>query len=139
MKIEILLQTGMFLVAVVTVVYTQYKDRLQNKILMFSEYTRRYQEILINMPQSIFDGTGEMDAKAKMYMRLYFDLCSEEYHLWEKGMIPNQVWEMWKEGMQITTNRPVYKTAWEELSGEYNNGFKSYFNNEVIGKQGGEQ
>lgn len=139
MKIEILLQTGMFLVAVVTVVYTQYKDRRQNKILMFSEYTRRYQEILINMPHRIFDGTGEMDAKAKMYMRLYFDLCSEEYHLWEKGMIPNQVWKIWKEGMQITTNRPVYKTAWEELSSEYNDGFKNYFNNEVICKQGGEQ
>ena len=36
MKIEILLQTGMFLVAVITIVYTQYKDRRQNKILMFS-------------------------------------------------------------------------------------------------------
>ena len=114
----------MFLVAVITIVYTQYKDRRQNKILMFSEYTRRYQEILINMPESIFNGTEHINAKAQMYMRLYFDLCSEEYHLWEKGMIPNQVWEMWKEGMQITTNRPVYKTAWEELSGEYNKALK---------------
>ena len=89
MKIEILLQTGMFLVAVITIVSTQYKDRRQNKILMFSEYTRRYQEILINMPESIFNGTEHINAKAQMYMRLYFDLCSEEYHLWRKGMIPN--------------------------------------------------
>lgn len=136
MKIEILLQTGMFLVAVITIVYTQYKDRRQNKILMFSEYTRRYQEILINMPESIFNGTEHINAKAQMYMRLYFDLCSEEYHLWRKGMIPNQIWEMWKEGMQITTNRPIYKKAWKDLSVEYNKDFWQYFNREVINKKG---
>lgn len=137
MEYDELLQTGMFLVAAITVVYTQYKDRRQNKILMFSEYTRRYQEILINMPESIFDGTGSMDAKAKTYMRLYFDLCSEEYHLWKKGIIPDKVWKMWKEGMKITTDRPVYKVAWEELKDEYNKGFRRYFNNKVINKQGG--
>ena len=134
MKIEILLQTGMFLVAVITIVYTQYKDRRQNKILMFSEYTRRYQEILINMPESIFNGTEHINAKTQMYMRLYFDLCSEEYHLWRKGMIPNQIWEMWKEGMQITTNRPIYKKAWKDLSVEYNKDFWQYFVEELSGK-----
>ena len=73
-----------------------------------------------------------------MYMRLYFDLCSEEYHLWRKGMIPNQIWEMWKEGMQITTNRPIYKKAWKDLSVEYNKDFWQYFNREVINKKEGE-
>ncbi len=66
MEIEILLQTGMFLVAVITVVYTQYKDRRQNKILMFSEYTRRYQELLINMPESILSVEKGNDTKSNL-------------------------------------------------------------------------
>lgn len=53
-------------------------------------------------------------------------------------MIPNQIWEMWKEGMQITTNRPIYKMAWKDLSVEYNKDFWQYFNREVINKKGGE-
>ena len=139
MGIDVLLQTGMFLVAVLTVVYTQVRDRQQNKMKMFSEYTKRYQEILMNMPESLFRGTNILDDRGKMYMRLYFDLCSEEYHLWRKGLIPNQIWNMWVEGMQITTNRPIYKTAWKELGGEYNRDFWKYFNNEVINKKGGVQ
>lgn len=139
MKIEILLQTGMLLIAAITIVYTQYKDRRQNKIMLFSEYTRRYQELLINMPPNMVCCTDHLNDEILIYMRLYFDLCSEEFHLWKKGMIPNQVWEMWKEGMQITTNRPIYKMAWKELSVEYNRDFWRYFNKEVINKKGGEQ
>lgn len=139
MKIEILLQTGMLLIAAITIVYTQYKDRRQNKIMLFSEYTRRYQELLINMPPNMVCCTNHLNDEILIYMRLYFDLCSEEFHLWKKGMIPNQVWEMWKEGMQITTNRPIYKMAWKELSVEYNRDFWRYFNKEVINKKGGEQ
>lgn len=139
MKIEILLQTGMLLIAAITIVYTQYKDRRQNKIMLFSEYTRRYQELLINMPPNMVCCTNHLNDEILIYMRLYFDLCSEEFHLWKKGMIPNQVWEMWKEGMQITTNRPIYKMAWKELSVEYNRDFWRYFNKEVINNKGGEQ
>lgn len=139
MKIEVLLQTGMFFVAVLTVVYTQIRDRQQNKMKMFSEYTKRYQEILMNMPESLFNKTNILDDRGKMYMRLYFDLCSEEYHLWRKGLIPNKVWDMWVEGMQITTYRPIYKMAWKELSAEYNKNFERYFNDEVIDREGGVQ
>lgn len=139
MEIEVLLQTGLFLVAVLTVIYTQVRDRQQNKMKMFSEYTKRYQEILMNMPESLFNKTNILDDRGKMYMRLYFDLCSEEYHLWRKGLIPNKVWDMWVEGMQITTNRPIYKMAWKELSAEYNKDFERYFNDEVIDREGGVQ
>lgn len=139
MELEILIQTGMLLIAAITIVYTQYKDRQQNKIMLFSEYTRRYQELLINMPPNMVCCTDHLNDEILIYMRLYFDLCSEEFHLWKKGMIPNQVWEIWKEGMQITTNRPIYKMAWKELSVEYNRDFWRYFNKEVINKKGGEQ
>lgn len=139
MELEILIQTGMLLIAAITIVYTQYKDRRQNKIMLFSEYTRRYQELLINMPPNMVCCTDHLNDEILIYMRLYFDLCSEEFHLWKKGMIPNQVWEIWKEGMQITTNRPIYKMAWKELSVEYNRDFWRYFNKEVINKKGGEQ
>lgn len=139
MNIEVLIQSGMLLVAVVTIIYTQYKDRQQNKIMMFSEYTRRYQEILIHMPESLFSDTGKLDEKAIIHMRLYFGLCSEEYYLWKNDMIPGHIWQMWKDGMQITTDREIYKIAWEKLKYNYNKDFQEYFNREVVNKKTNQQ
>ncbi|MGN0047811.1 MAG: hypothetical protein ACI37U_02790 [Bacteroides sp.] len=126
------IQTGLLLVAVVTVIVNQMSLKKQYRIMMFSEYTRRYQDILMKMPESVLQGSGTLGAKELVYMRLYFDLCSEEYHLWKSGILPDKIWALWKEGMEITTNRPVYKQAWLQLSGEYNRDFWRYFSNEII-------
>jgi len=55
---------------------------------MFAEYTRRYQDIFLNMSDDIYDGTAKVDTRTKRYMRLYFDLCSEEYQLWKGNVVP---------------------------------------------------
>ncbi len=124
---------------IVTMVYTQKSIQAsialtqdQIRAQMFSEYTRRYNEIILNMPSESSDGTNEPSADAMKYLRLYFDLCSEEYHLWKRGMIEAEVWEMWEEGMQNAMKSPLYSKAWEKLRGEYNGDFRGFFQDEVI-------
>lgn len=138
------LQFGSLVVAIIALIITVLYSRKtikvaldtamqQNKLQMFAEYTHRYQDIFSTMPNEVYAGEIPMsDITALRYMRLYFDLCSEEYHLWRQGQIPEDVWELWKEGMQIATRKKHYRDAWILLKGEYYNDFETYFQREVI-------
>lgn len=125
----------MLLVAVATLVYSLYQDRKQRQLQFFSEYTRRYQDILLNMPDEVFEGRAKAEGRVLKYMRLYFDLCSEEYHLWKQGNVPDDVWKLWKEGMQITVKQTVYSHSWKFLAVHYSQEFCSFFNHEIINYQ----
>ena len=126
--------------AVITIIFTQVNAHRQNKMLlkqsralMFAEYTRRYQEILLRMPNTIYSGLfSTTDQEAMIYMRLYFDLCSEEYWLWKEGIIPEKTWQIWLEGMQITFNRKPFFIAWNFLGGMYDPDFSKYFRINVV-------
>jgi len=84
----------------------------QNQIQMFAEYTKRFQEIIMNMPKSVYEDCDEVNDDVLRYMQLYFNLCSEEYDLWTKDAISPDVWEKWLSGIKLTMNRPVYRKAW---------------------------
>lgn len=127
-----IIQLGMLLIAVITIICTQRIANKQNRLQMFAEYTRRYQEIFLNMPDDIYNGAATVDARTKKYMRLYFDLCSEEYHLWKDKAIPDNVWNLWVEGMQIACNHRIYKNSWDAIKGEYSREFWLYFERNVI-------
>jgi len=88
----------------------QFKEQLQ--LTVFSDYTKRYQEIMLNFPESIneddfdfdeLDKNNETTIKEKTlrYMRAYFDLCSEEYFLHSQGKIGENTWHEWKSGIEF--------------------------------------
>ena len=107
----------------------------QSNRMFFAEYTKRYQEIILAMPDDVFAGTAQVNNATLKYMRLYFDLCSEEYHLYLEGQVPEDVWENWVEGMRITTNLQLYRQCWDRLKCQYNTEFWKYFEKEVINKK----
>lgn len=127
-----IIQFGLLMVAVAAIIITQISANKQNRIQMFAEYTRRYQDIFMNMPDDIYDGTAKVDNRTQRYMRLYFDLCSEEYHLWKEKVVPDKVWNLWVEGMQIACNQQIYKNSWDVIKGEYSKDFIQYFERNVI-------
>lgn len=94
----------------------------QLSLSLFSEYTKRYQEIILNFPESVnqedFDfnllGKDERD-KTLRYMRAYFDLCSEEYFLWKKGHIDDDTWREWESGIRYAYTKTAFKQAWLTL------------------------
>lgn len=132
MSIDNLIQIGMLFVAVMAIISTQINEQKQRKFALYAEYTRRYQDLFLCMPDDVYNGSAKIDSRTIKYMRLYFDLCSEEYHLWKQNGISDKTWELWREGMQIATNHDVYRRSWDAIKGEYSQEFWLYFEREVI-------
>lgn len=127
----------------------QYKQmneqiKIQNELMkkqFFSEYTKRYQDIILNFPENINDNDFTYDKlddqtrnKTMRYMRVYFDLCSEEFFLQKNNDIDEKVWKEWKEGIKWAYNKPAFILAWEKVTKESNFfvEFKEFINNEII-------
>ena len=99
---------------------SSFKKQLQ--LNFFADYTKRYQEIVLNFPESINDKEFELDKletpvrdKTLRYMRAYFDLCSEEYYLWKKGNIDASTWQEWETGIKFAFSKPAFQQAWKIL------------------------
>lgn len=97
-----------------------FKKQLQ--LNFFADYTKRYQEIILNFPESINRKDfylNELDDscrdKTLRYMRAYFDLCSEEYYLYKKGNIDDSTWQEWEMGMNFALSKPAFQQAWSVL------------------------
>ncbi len=85
------------------------------------------------MPDIVYSGVGELDALSLKHLQLYFDLCSEEYHLWRNGIVPNDIWKLWSEEMRITIQNPIYQKAWNKFRNDYYKTFQTYFDTEITG------
>ncbi len=113
------------IVAIIGLIYQSMATRKQVKLQNFIEYTKRYQEIILNFPENInaqdftfedIDTNKERNKernKTMRYMRAYLDLCFEEYTLHDKGFIDNDLWSIWKGGMETAFTKPAFKQAWE--------------------------
>lgn len=104
----------------------------QSRNEFFAEYTRRYHDIILSMPDEVYEGVAEPKGKTLKHIQLYFDLCSEEYHLHDAKMIPEEVWDNWVEGMAFTVNNDLYKKAWNSLEDYYNKDFRHFMVREVL-------
>lgn len=69
-----------------TIKETQKRAKKQYEFQFFAEYTKRYQDLILQMPKDI-DTSSIYNKDIDVYMRLYFDLCSEEYYLHSEGVI----------------------------------------------------
>lgn len=126
-----IIQLGILIATVAALLWSQCSDRKQRRLSMFAEYTKRYQNIILSMPNNVYMSTGELNALSLRHLQLYFNLCSEEYHLWRHGIVPNNIWKLWSEGMRITMHNPVYQKAWNKLRNDYYNTFQTYFDTEI--------
>ncbi|WP_229773232.1 hypothetical protein [Vibrio parahaemolyticus] len=104
----------------------------QLKLQNYMEYTKRYQEIILNFPESVNEKSFVLDSfspeirdKTMRYMRVYFDLCFEEYDLHNKKMIDEDMWVTWEGGMKFAFSKPAFIQAWDiiKLDTEYSEGF----------------
>jgi len=112
----------------------------QNYIQMFAEYTKRYQDIIVDMPKSVYEKGNdvELDSDILRYMQLYFNLCSEEYDLHVKDSISIDVWNKWLTGMQATMQGQVYRKAWKMEKENYAADFVRFFEKEVLNENVGD-
>ena len=99
----------------------QFKRQL--RLNFFADYTKRYQEIILNFPEEInksdFDFSNfkkEENDKTLRDMRAYFDLCSEEYFLSLGKNIDKKTWTEWKSGIEYAFSKKAFQDGWELIS-----------------------
>jgi len=94
----------------------------------FAEYTRRYSEIVRDLPsESRRPGSDfSLDAlnpdergRVLNAARAYLNLTSEEFFLHGRGRIDDETWRIWKTGIAQTVRLPWLALAWQELETEY--------------------
>jgi len=123
METSDIIQLVIMLATVAALFFTVRNFRKQLQLTFFAEYTRRYQEIVLNFPVSInekdfdFDklDTKERD-KTLRYMRVYFDLCSEEYYLWKSRHIDDKTWKEWESGIKYAFSKTSFRNGWEKIT-----------------------
>jgi hypothetical protein len=109
-------------VAVAIVALVQQIRALRKQLFLqtFSDYTKRYQEIILHFPEDInqsdFDLSSRNDRSSVMrYMRAYYDLCFEEFHLFRMRLIDQSVWESWREGMEVAFSKTAFQQSWDQI------------------------
>ena len=107
------------LIAITSFVIGIRKQREISQFTFFAEYTKRYQEIVTNLPEDMNDVNVLEDEDTRRYLRVYFDLCSEEYFLYTKKQISEEVWDEWKDGIKTTFRKEAILEYWKERKTSY--------------------
>lgn len=142
-----LIQLGLLVITIAGLLLTINSNRQQLQLFnqqlrlnFFAEYTKRYQEIILNFPEGInspeFDYaklSPEIRSKTLRFMRVYFDLCSEEYDLWNASYLDRRIWNNWKAGIEYACSKRAFKDAWNiiKLDTKYYPQFSSWID-EII-------
>jgi hypothetical protein len=94
----------------------------------FAEYTRRYNEIVRELPAQARRPSSDfslvtLDQQERDRVlnaaRSYLNLCSEEFYLHTRGRIDNETWSIWRQGMIETLRLPWIQQTWSDLQDEY--------------------
>lgn len=131
------------LITAVALWFTISSFKKQLQLNFFADYTKRYQEITLNFPESINEENFKLEDleksvrdKTLRYMRAYFDLCSEEYYLWKKKNIDDDTWKEWETGIKFAFSKPAFRQAWDvlRLDTVYYGEFTKFVNDAISGK-----
>lgn len=122
MSLELFVSLAGLLISTFAILFTIFSFKKQLQLQFFADYTKRYQEIILNFPENINESTFDLNSldkcerdKTLRYMRAYFDLCAEEYFLWRKNNIDKETWSEWETGIKFALSKTSFKQAWEIL------------------------
>ena len=63
--------------------------------------------------------SDEERRKLRRSMIEYGNLCSEEFALWQAGRIPDDIWEVWEDGISENFETAIWRSTWAEVSREF--------------------
>lgn len=129
--------TFLSVIVAITAIWLQIK-KLNNQLIIqqFSDYTKRYQEIILHFPENIneqsFDFSTAPNKNITMrYMRAYFDLSFEEWHLNQRKMIDSETWKVWEGGIKTALSKTAFSNAWLVIKKDtsYGQEFEKFLDN----------
>lgn len=57
---------------------------------------------------------ANLDDAQKIAILKYLNLCSEELHLFENGLLPKATWAIWETEIVATLRSAPFRDAWKE-------------------------
>jgi hypothetical protein len=94
----------------------------------FAEYTRRYSDIVTDLPSESRSPDSDFSIESLHQdeqgpflnrVRAYVNLCSEELYLRRHKRIDKETWSIWTEGIEATVALPWFRSGWPALRREY--------------------
>lgn len=138
-SLEIVVSIAVLVITAIALIVTIRQFKRQLQLGFFADYTKRYQEIVLNFPEQINENDfvisqlpPDVREKTMRYMRAYFDLCSEEYFLWRCKHLDDATWAEWEKGISFAFTKSAFREAWATLrkdtiySGDFSNFVETY-------------
>lgn len=118
---------GVF-VAVFTIKSTLLPVVQQLKVSTFLQCADRYHDIVSRMPEPLRNEESsaslkELDESTRRAslnaLRLYFNLCSEEYYLFDLKVVDTPTWAHWRTGIERYMELKIVREVWRLIREEY--------------------
>jgi hypothetical protein len=112
----------------------------QLKLQHYSEYTKRYQSIVLELPEDINNPKFKLSKRSGEYastmrhMRAYFDLCFEEWDLHRRKLIDDEAWAVWDDGIATAMSKSAFKQAWKistDTGTDYGDEFQKFIERKI--------
>jgi hypothetical protein len=131
------------IVAVIALAVAVKGVRDQLRVSVFLTYTDRYATVMRGVPfdarrpgsnYRLASRSNDERIRVLEAFREYFNLCSEEIWLHDRGRIDNDTWKVWERGMQQVAMFPCFLEVWETLAFEYEyyENFLGFVNEKLI-------
>ena len=118
--------------ALLSSAYFIQKQKIEETTLfieLFEKFNARYAELGSKLEEITRVPEAErLDNEEKEMLVRYFNLCAEEYLMYERGYIYTNVWRAWCHGMRAYFEHPRIKDYWrEEMAGDSYYGLEKEF------------
>ncbi|WP_395095212.1 hypothetical protein [Armatimonas sp.] len=103
---------------------TEIHERQMNAEI-FMKYAERYESVMNNFPEDAFDcrlsskSLPRESREITVSVLKYLNLCSEEYYLWKKKYIADEVWGIWERELIRTLRSALLMREWPKLKEEF--------------------
>lgn len=114
----------------------------QLKLQTYSDYTKRYQAIVLELPEDINSADFKLNNRRKDYgktmrhLRSYYDLCFEQWDIHRRKMIDEESWKVWSSGIATTMSKSAFRQGWKialDSNTKYGEDFENFMQKFVQG------
>jgi len=113
-------------IAIFTIKSNSDLHRRQMNAEVFMKYAERYEQIMSSFPEDAFRARFSMSeelppqsAQLTLAVLRYLNMSSEEFYLWKKKYVADEVWKIWEDELIRILQSPLLRREWQELESEF--------------------
>ena len=113
-------------VAIFTIRSNSDLHRRQMNAEVFMKYAERYEQIMSSFPENAFRARFSISeelppssAQLTLAVLKYLNMSAEEFYLWKKKYVADEVWKTWEYELIRMLQSPLIKREWQELESEF--------------------